>query len=59
MGISEKIIRIIQDKNISISEISKETGIPEEKFSDKDTVFSASEFLELCNYLNLQPQNIK
>lgn len=59
MGVSEKIINIIIDNNISVSDISSHTGISEKKLTDISTVFSAEEFLELCSYLNLQPRNIK
>lgn len=58
MGISEKIIRIIIESKISVSEISKNTGIEENRLVDVETVFTAEELLELCNYLNLQPNKI-
>lgn len=59
MGVSQKIIRIIIDNNISISDISCHTGISEERLMDINTVFSAEEFLKLCSYLHLEPRNMK
>ena len=58
MGISEKVINMIIENNISISEISRNTGIEEDRLMNTETVFTAEELLELCSYLNLQPNRI-
>lgn len=58
MGISEKVINMIIENNISVSEISRNTGIEEDRLMDTETVFTAEELLELCSYLNLQPNRI-
>lgn len=55
MGISENIISYIKENKISIPDISKSTGIPEEKLTDTKTVFLAGELLEICSFLNIEP----
>ena len=55
MGISRNIIIFIKENKISVPEISKSTGISENKLSDIKTVFTAEELLEICNFLNVQP----
>ena len=59
MKVSEKIVNYIKINNISPSLISKDTGIDEEKLSGNTEAFNASEFLELCSYLNIRPEDFK
>lgn len=56
--VSGKIIKYIKDNNISVVQIEKDTGIEQEKLADENVQFSASEFLEICSYLNLKPEDI-
>lgn len=59
MGVSGKIANYIKSNNISVSQISKDTGIDEEKLLGNQQPFSAAEFLELCFYLNVRPEDFK
>lgn len=56
---SINIKKYIKDNQISIEQISKDTGIPVEKIIDDDVSFSATEFLEMCSYLNIRPEKMK
>lgn len=57
-SISKKIIIYIRENELSLDEISKATGISIERLKDENVVFDALEFLELCNYLNLEPREL-
>jgi hypothetical protein len=59
LSVSRKIANYIKLNNISISQISKDTGIDEEKLLGNLQPFSAGEFLELCFYLNIRPEDFK
>ena len=56
---SKNIIKYIRENNISSEEIENKIGIKQTKLLDEDTVFMASEFLELCSYLKLKPENMR
>ena len=63
-SVSKALIKYIKEKEISTSQISKDTGIWEKKLTDEnvtktDVVFTASEFLELCSYLHLKPEDLR
>ncbi len=58
-NVSEKLVEYIKQNNISIEQISKDTGVSGFKLSKNDVVFTASEFLELCSYLNVSPESFK
>ena len=55
MGISENIINYIKENKNAIPDITKSTGISEEKLTDTKTVFLAGELLEICSFLNIEP----
>lgn len=59
MSVSKKITNYIKSNNISVSQISKDTGIDEEKLLGNLQPFNATEFLELCFYLNIRPEDFK
>ena len=57
--VTEYILAYMQEKGISASEISGQTGIPEEKlYPDYSEPLLAEEFLELCVFLRLSPEEI-
>ena len=58
-SVSKALIKYIKEKEISTSQISKDTGIWEKKLTDENVTFTASEFLELCSYLNVSPESFK
>ena len=58
-NVSEQLVEYIKQNNISIEQISKDTGVSGFKLSKTDVVFTASEFLELCSYLNVSPESFK
>lgn len=50
----------IQQNQISISQIAKDTGISEDKLHAKSTEkLNATEFLTLCSYLGIKPEELK
>ncbi len=58
-NISMKIVNYIEENQISLSEIEKYVGISIERLKSADIVFSATEFLELCSYLHLKPEDFR
>ena len=56
-SVSKALIKYIKEK--STSQISKDTGIWEKKLTDENVTFTASEFLELCSYLHLKPEDLR
>ena len=54
-NVSEKLVEYIKQNNISIEQISKDTGVSGFKLSKTDVVFTASE----CSYLNVSPESFK
>ena len=54
-SVSKALIKYIKEKEIS----SKDTGIWEKKLTDENVTFTASEFLELCSYLHLKPEDLR
>ena len=53
------VTELLEEKEISTSQISKDTGIWEKKLTDENVTFTASEFLELCSYLHLKPEDLR
>ena len=52
-----KMIGYIEQNHISVAQMSADLGIPEEKFQfGSEDKFTAEEFLEICVYLNLRPE---
>lgn len=58
-SISKKIVSYIEENQISLSEIEKYTQIAKERLEDSNIVFSATEFLDLCSYLHLKPEDFR
>ena len=57
LDVTSKIIHYITEKQIAINQISKDTSIPEVKLKgDSKEKLSAGEFLDLCYYLNIKPE---
>lgn len=59
MNTTEAVAKYISDNNLSILQIVKDTQIQEEKLriGTKEKL-SAQEFLELCDYLNITPEEL-
>lgn len=57
-NVSRQITQYIKDNKISITQIALDTGISEEKLKSEDISFNATEFLEICSYLNLHPEDM-
>ena len=57
--VTEYILNYMKEHNILSSTISEQTGIPEEKLTAayKEPLF-ADEFLRLCVFLHLSPEEI-
>ena len=57
-SVTEKIIEYLLENKINIEEISKDLGISKEKLLFKNNVdLSAEEFLDICSYLHIKPEN--
>lgn len=54
-NVTEHIYKYIVNNSISISRITKDTGISLEKIINEDRKLNATELLKLCEYLNIQP----
>lgn len=57
-SVSKALIKYIKEKEISISQISKDTGIWEKKLTDENVTFTVR-ILELCSYLHLKPEDLR
>jgi DNA-binding Xre family transcriptional regulator len=55
-----RLAEYIRDNQISTEQVAGETGILEEKLkTDTDSILNATEFLELCAYLSVKPEELK
>lgn len=56
MNTTMEVNQYIRDKNISIDEIANATGVDKMLFSEQEhRGFLATEFLEVCDYLKVDP----
>ena len=58
-SVSAKLTEYIMENQLSINDISRETGVAKEKLNNKDITLNATEFLEVCAYLNIQPEELR
>lgn len=59
-GISEAIETYLSQNKIASSQIAKELDISEDKILGRNgESMLASEFLELCRYLNIEPEQFR
>lgn len=58
-NVSRKIAEYIKTNQITVKQIVQDTGIPKEKLLNKDEPLNATEFLEICSYLNLRPEDMR
>ncbi len=55
---TEKIVNYLSVNNINLEDISKDLGISREKLqSNSKLSLSAEEFLSICCYLHIRPEN--
>lgn len=59
ISVSKRIVTYIREKGLSVDEVSAATNVSRERLVDENVIFDALEFLELCNYLNLEPKELK
>lgn len=60
VNVTSKVIEYIKSNNISIDQIAKDTGIPASKLrGETRDPLMAAEFLRVCQYLNVKPENFK
>lgn len=57
-NVSNNLIKYINNNHISIAELAEKTGISPHKFEQHNIIFEASEFLEICAYLNINPESM-
>lgn len=56
--VTQRVARYIQENHISVEQLENELGIAREKLVCADgRELDATEFLELCSYLNVRPEN--
>lgn len=55
MHMTEQIIRYIQKNTLSMKEIEKETGVELSLLQEQHRSLNATELLEICRYLQLDP----
>lgn len=58
-SVSAKITEYIIDNQLSAREISRATGVSEEKLTNKAATLNAVEFLEICAHLNVRPEEFR
>ena len=57
LDVTSKMIHYITEKQIAVNQIVKDINIPEVKLKgDSKEKLSATEFLDLCYYLNVKPE---
>lgn len=57
-NITNDIYNYVIKNNISITQICKDTDISLDKIIKENRKLSATELLEICRYLNIQPEQI-
>lgn len=57
-SVSRKITQYIKNNRISVLQVADDTGISQEKIENEDMSFNATEFLEICSYLNIRPEDM-
>lgn len=58
-NVSEKIMEYIKINQLSVRKISEDTGVSEKKLLNKSEPLNATEFLEICSYLDVRPEDMK
>ena len=59
MGITERIINYIEKNSLSIEVIADKTGVNVDLLSNKNKrKLNATEMLEICNYLDIDPKSL-
>ena len=60
LDVTEKMVRYIRSNNIEVEQVAKDTHISASKLrgETKDRLMGA-EFLELCHYLNVKPEDFQ
>lgn len=58
-SVSRKITQYIKNNQISVIQVANDTGIPKEKIESEELSFNATEFLEICSYLHIRPEDMK
>ena len=58
-SVTKQLAEYLKNNQISTKQVAEHTGISEEKLlTDTTKTLNATEFLELCAYLNIQPEEI-
>lgn len=59
MDISKRIINYIEKNSLSIDTIAEKTGVSVDLLSKKSKrKLNATEMLEICNYLDIDPKSL-
>ncbi|MGN0483088.1 MAG: hypothetical protein ACI4HI_06020 [Lachnospiraceae bacterium] len=57
---AKKIAAYIKENQISIEQTARDTAVPREKLDGTSAEnLSASEFLDLCDYLGIRPEEMR
>lgn len=58
--VTQRLVYYIRDNHIPVERIQADLGIPEDKLQYREgEELTASEFLSLCQYLNIHPEQLK
>ena len=58
--VTQRLVYYIRDNHIPVERIQADLGIPEGKLQYREgEELTASEFLSLCQYLNIHPEHLK
>lgn len=55
MRMTRQIIKYIREHAVSVEEVAKETGVESEVLNTARRPLNATEFLEICHYLHIDP----
>ncbi len=60
MNITRKVQLYIRDCSIDVEEVQRQTGVSKALLTgESNRPFNATEFLEVCTYLKIKPEEIK
>lgn len=59
ISVSKRVAEYIKSNKLSVRQISQDTGVSEDKLLNKSEPLNATEFLEICSYLNVRPEDMR
>ena len=60
LDVTDKIVQYIHNSNIEVEQVARDTNISASKLrGETKERLMAAEFLELCHYLNVKPEDFQ